>query len=87
MARGLSAGHPQDRYNPRPVQKMQIVVNGETRSLDDGATVADLVRLLQLAPERVAIEVNGQLVRRVNHTETPLREGDRVEIVTLVGGG
>lgn len=66
---------------------MQIVVNGDAQGLDDGATVADLVRVLQLVPERVAVEVNGQLVRRVNHTETPLRDGDRVEIVTLVGGG
>lgn len=66
---------------------MQIVVNGETQRLDDGATVADLVHVLQLVPERVAVELNGQLVRRGNHTETPLRDGDRVEIVTLVGGG
>lgn len=66
---------------------MQIVVNGETQRLDAGATVADLVRLLELAPERVAVELNGQLVRRAIHAETPLRDGDRVEIVTLVGGG
>jgi sulfur carrier protein len=66
---------------------MQIVVNGETQCLDDGATVADLVRLLQLVPERVAVELNGQLVRRATHPQTPLRDGDRVEIVTLVGGG
>ncbi|MEW6197515.1 MAG: sulfur carrier protein ThiS [Planctomycetota bacterium] len=66
---------------------MQIVVNGETQRLDVGATVADLVRVLQLVPERVAVELNGQLVRRAIHAETPLRDGDRVEIVTLVGGG
>lgn len=66
---------------------MQIHVNGEPRTLDDGATVADLVRSLDVRPERVAVEVNEQLVRRSVYAETPLHTDDRVEIVTLVGGG
>jgi thiamine biosynthesis protein ThiS len=66
---------------------MQITVNGETRDVNDAATVADLVAVLNIAPERVAVEVNEQLVRRVNHPATQLHAGDRVEIVTLVGGG
>jgi len=66
---------------------MEIMLNGETHRLDGPLTVADLLRQMDLAPQRVAVEVNEQLVRRANYERTPLREGDRVEIVTLVGGG
>ena len=66
---------------------MQIEVNGETRTVDDGLTVADLIQLFDLTPNRVAVEVNEKLVRRATFADTPLSDGDRVEIVTLVGGG
>jgi thiamine biosynthesis protein ThiS len=66
---------------------MQITVNGEARTVDDAMTVADLITLFQLTPQRVAVEINARLVRRATFAETPLRAGDRVEIVTLVGGG
>jgi thiamine biosynthesis protein ThiS len=66
---------------------MQVTVNGEARTVDDGLTVAGLVAELDLAPERVAVEVNAQLVRRAEHAERALQNGDQVEIVTLVGGG
>ncbi|MCA1817387.1 MAG: sulfur carrier protein ThiS [Acidobacteria bacterium] len=66
---------------------MKIVVNGEERELDDGATVGDLVSRLEVAPERVAVELNREVVRRARWAQTRLREGDRVEIVHFVGGG
>lgn len=66
---------------------MQIVVNGEARSLTEPLTLADLLAQFDLAPQRVAVEVNERLVRRAHYGETPLQDGDRVEIVTLVGGG
>jgi sulfur carrier protein len=66
---------------------MLLTVNGESRTLEDGASVADLVALFQLAPQRVAVEVNEHLVRRANYAAEHLHDGDRVEIVTLVGGG
>lgn len=66
---------------------VQIMVNGEPASIAGGETVADLVRRFGLAPERVAIEINTTLVRRADFAATPLGAGDRVEIVTLVGGG
>ncbi len=66
---------------------MRIRINGEDRDLPDAASVADLIATFQLTPERVAIEVNERLVRRAVYAETRLQPGDRVEIVTLVGGG
>ncbi len=66
---------------------MQIVVNGEPRDVAEGTTVADVVRDLKLEPRHVAVEVNFRLVPRTHHHETKLSHGDRLEVVTLVGGG
>lgn len=66
---------------------MQIIVNGQSRQLADDTTVAGLVHELKLAGKPVAVEVNLELVPRQQHAEHRLAEGDRVEIVTLVGGG
>lgn len=66
---------------------MRVVVNGEEREVRAGTTVAALIRSLDLASERVAVERNGRIVRRAEHQQTVLEEGDRVEVVTLVGGG
>jgi len=66
---------------------IRIEVNGEPREVPDGTTVAGLVAGLELAPETVAVELNRRLVTRSEHVRTPLGEGDRVEVVTLVGGG
>ena len=70
-----------------PETELQRTVNGTPRALAAGATVADLVAALGLRPELVAVEVNKALVPRRRHAEHPLSTGDRVEIVTLVGGG
>ncbi|MGE0481635.1 MAG: sulfur carrier protein ThiS [Phycisphaerae bacterium] len=66
---------------------MQVFVNGEPRELDTDVSVAALLKQFELAPQRVAVEVNEQLVRRATFADTRLQSGDRVEIVTLVGGG
>ena len=66
---------------------MEIIVNGRPRRLADGATVAELLGDLDLATRHLAVEVNLELVPRPAHGERRLAEGDRVEIVTLVGGG
>ncbi|MGE0758048.1 MAG: sulfur carrier protein ThiS [Pirellulaceae bacterium] len=66
---------------------MTITVNGEPRQVDDHATVAMLLRELNLAPRRVAVEVNLELVPREQQDQFALREGDALEVVTLVGGG
>ena len=66
---------------------IRIVVNGEPREFGDEATVAVLVEALDLLPEQVAVEVNRELVPRAQRSSTQLQDGDRVELVTLVGGG
>lgn len=66
---------------------MQITLNGEARQIADGATIAELLAELRLAGKPVAVEVNLELVPRPLHAQRRLAEGDRLEIVTLVGGG
>ena len=66
---------------------MQIYVNDQARKVADGATVAALLDELKLAGKPVAVEVNLELVPRQRHAQHRLAEGDRLEIVTLVGGG
>jgi thiamine biosynthesis protein ThiS len=66
---------------------MTLTVNGEPRTVAEGLTLAQLVRELGLERNPIAVELNLQVVPRDRHGETPLAEGDRLEIVTLVGGG
>ena len=64
-----------------------ITINQEPRHLDRPLTVAELLKELGRDPRRLAVEVNEELVRRDDHAGRQLADGDRVEIVTLVGGG
>lgn len=66
---------------------MDITLNGQPRQVDDGLTVAALLDQLRLADKFVAVEVNLELVPRAQHADHHLAAGDRLEIVTLVGGG
>jgi thiamine biosynthesis protein ThiS len=66
---------------------MQISVNGEPRDLPPGETVATLIAALGLDVRQLAVERNLELVPRAQHAATALADGDRVEVVTLVGGG
>jgi thiazole synthase len=63
-----------------------ITINGDTRQTD-AATIADLVRELELAPEKVAVERNGEIVPRSTLESAELESGDTLEIVHFVGGG
>ena len=67
--------------------QIQIEVNGEARAIPPGTTVARLVESLGLRPELVAVERNQRLVPRAERSATELAPGDRIELVTLVGGG
>ncbi|HUE30400.1 MAG TPA: sulfur carrier protein ThiS [Verrucomicrobiae bacterium] len=66
---------------------MDVTVNGESRAMDAGTTVADLVATLGLGPRRIAVEVNRAVVPRADYAVTALRDGDAVEIIHFVGGG
>jgi sulfur carrier protein len=66
---------------------MQVIYNGAPRDLSPGATVSGLLAELKLASRPVAVEVNGDVVPRERHGDVILQAGDRVEVVTLVGGG
>ncbi len=66
---------------------MEIVVNGQPHRLAAPVTVAQLLEELGLAGKLVAVEVNLELVPRPRHAKHRLRDGDRLEIVSLVGGG
>lgn len=66
---------------------MDIVLNGEPRSLDPALTVLQLLQREGLADRRVAVEVNGDIVPRSRHAEHALAPGDRIEIVHALGGG
>lgn len=64
-----------------------ITVNGEARVLEAGATVAAMLGSLGLCAQRVAVEVDREIVPRALFGQTPLHEGAAIEIVTFVGGG
>ena len=66
---------------------MKLTVNGAEKTVPEGITLAQLVRELGLEKNPIAIELNLRVVPRDRHGETRLAEGDRLEIVTLVGGG
>ena len=66
---------------------MEVMVNGKARSVEAPASLAELVRTLGLEGKRIAIERNGEIVPKSRYAETPLQDGDRLEIVGAVGGG
>jgi sulfur carrier protein len=66
---------------------MNIQVNGQGREIAAGSTVANLLGELGVTQPHVAVEVNLEVVPRAEHRDTILNDGDRVEVVTLVGGG
>lgn len=66
---------------------LEIIINGEPRAIASGTTVAQLLAELGIAARHCAVEVNLELVPRARQSEHRLAAGDRLEVVTLVGGG
>lgn len=66
---------------------IEIVVNGVTRNVPDAASLAELLEQLAIAPERVAIELNGVIVKKQDWAITLIKAAANVEIVQFVGGG
>lgn len=76
--------------NAPPFFRMKLQINGEEREFADGAvpfTLAALIETLGMKPDRVAVELNRDIVARARWPETALREGDKLEVVQFVGGG
>ena len=66
---------------------MELIINGETLSLTHVDNVSDLLRQLDLNGDRVAVEVNLQIVRRDDRATFKLQDQDKIEIVSFIGGG
>lgn len=66
---------------------MNITVNGETRSIDDGATVLTLLDSLNLPADTTVVERNADILNRDDFADTTLADGDSLEVVRFVGGG
>ena len=68
-------------------ESIAVTVNGQERQVPAGTTVLGLVELLGLGGKPVAVEKNREVVPRAQHGEELLADGDRLELVTFVGGG
>lgn len=78
------------RYVERYADKanaMTITVNGEARTVDGDGTLGALLESLGVRPDGTAVALNDDVVPRARHAATPLREGDRLEIIVAVAGG
>jgi thiamine biosynthesis protein ThiS len=66
---------------------IEIRLNGDPMTLEAGVTLAELLEVLGLDPRRLAVERNLEVAPRGEHAQLVLQDGDRLEVVTLVGGG
>lgn len=69
------------------IRAMRITVNGQHEHIDGEVSLAELLAQRKIEPVRVAVEINETIVPRKSFPETNVRDGDRIEIVTFVGGG
>ncbi len=76
-----------DTYRTNPQTHVNVLVNGDPREVAAGTTIAMLLAELGVTERHVAVEVNLERVPRARHAAHELREADRLEVVTLVGGG
>ena len=66
---------------------IQVVVNGKPRDVPEGANITELLRVLEIDPSRVAVELNREIVRKPDWESAEVRDGAQVEVVWFVGGG
>jgi len=83
---GLRIQRPTVIRYTKALMTHQLIINGQPRRVE-ATTVRELVVALGLGEQAVAVEVNRQVVPKRLHDDTPLSDGDAVELVTLVGGG
>jgi len=66
---------------------MQIILNGQAKSLDRQTSLSNLLNLLNLNPDTMAAEINGRIIEPDRYSLQELRNDDRVELIRFVGGG
>jgi thiamine biosynthesis protein ThiS len=73
--------------HPAKIQIMKVQINGEDRDFQGSLSLSALIEQLEMKADRVAVELNRDIVPRVKWAETQINDGDRLEIVQFVGGG
>lgn len=66
---------------------MKIIINGEDKDIPENLNLSELLKHLKLPSERVAVELNREVIRRADWEKTEIKDGDKLEIVHFVGGG
>jgi len=66
---------------------MNIYLNGEARDIANGTTLGELLTELEMTQQRIAVEINLNIIPRSLHAETLLQAEDKVEVVRAIGGG
>ncbi len=66
---------------------MNVVLNGTPKELPPGTTVAALIESMELGTDTYAVEINARVVKKNQHPVVAIQDGDRIEVVTFVGGG
>jgi thiamine biosynthesis protein ThiS len=67
--------------------RLTITLNGEPCRIEGDAHLSALIERLKMRPQRIAVEINRQIVPKSDYAATILRAGDEVEIINFVGGG
>ncbi|GJM21166.1 MAG: sulfur carrier protein ThiS [Planctomycetota bacterium] len=73
--------------SPGHAAALRLTLNGAPHEAAAGTTLAELTQQLELTHGRFAVEIDGVVVPRSQHAERTLRSGEKIEIVTFVGGG
>ena len=73
--------------NPVQTKNIQIVLNGEPRTVPAGQNIEQLLRFLEIDPSRVAVEFNRAIVRKPDWPTSEVLDGAQLEVVWFVGGG
>jgi sulfur carrier protein len=66
---------------------MTIILNGEKIDIEQGVNLRAFLESRAINPNIVACELNEKIIRRAQLSETPLAEGDRLEVIRMIGGG
>jgi sulfur carrier protein len=66
---------------------MQVVINGESHTLNDGIMLSTLLTQLEISGKRIAVEINESIVPKSQHSATVIHQGDKIEIIHAIGGG